>query len=252
MSNIVFWKRIFTSKTYWLSVMAAILLLMCSIVYRDSFTGEKYTFISLFYDDVARKALEYGEISLRGLILGYDTGYLWMFCPIIVGIPCVILNKTERLVLFRTGKNKYLLSKFFSNIIASGCILLIAYLVYVTIGMILAQENIWNMSLVRKMVSVFCWGIISAFPSIILSEFVRNKYLILCVPFVINYFMCIFIGNILPYDVKKYVDPFGYQILFLHNVEMIIPCVGILLFLMVGCVFLKKIALERRCDCGQQ
>lgn len=252
MINIVFLKRIFTSKIYWLSVMAAILLLMCSIVYHDSFTGEKYTFISLFYDEVVREALEYGEISLRDLALGYDTGYLWMFCPIIVGIPCVILNKTERFVLFRTGKNKYFLSKIFSNFIASGFILFVSYFIYVTVGMIFLQENIWDMSLVRKILSMFCWGIISAIPSILLSEFVRNKYLILCIPFVLNYFICIFFGNILPYNIKKYVDPFNYQILFLQDKEMIIPCVGIMIFLVAVCTFLKKIILERRCDCGQQ
>ena len=145
MSSIVFLKRVFTGKEYWLSVLAAILLLMSSIVYKESLTGEEYTFWTLFYDDVAKEALEYGQISIRNLVIGYDKGYLWMFCPIIVGIPCVILNRTERFMMFRTGRNKYIFAKLFSNIITSGLIPVIAYLVYATVGMILIKENIWNL-----------------------------------------------------------------------------------------------------------
>ena len=130
MSSVLFLKRIFTSKTYWLSVMAAILLLLCSIIYIDPLTGEKYTFVSLFNNATVKEALESGSISMSSIVLGYDTSYLWMFCPIIVGIPCVIVNKTERFVLFRTNKNKYLFSKYLSILFSSGLIILLAYIVF--------------------------------------------------------------------------------------------------------------------------
>lgn len=252
MSNIVFLKRVFTGKEYWLSVLAAIVLLISSVVYKDLLTGEEYTFWTLFYDDVAKQALEFGQISIPNLLMGYDSGYLWMFCPIIVGIPCVILNRTERFMMFRTGKNKYIFVKLFSNIIASGFIPVIAYLVYATVGMVLIKENIWNIELVKKFLSVFAWGVFCAIPSIVLSEFVRNKYLILCIPFVLNYFMGMFITNILPYSVSQYMSPHKYQLLFLLGKAEIIPSVVILAALMAGCIILKKIMIERRCDCGQQ
>ena len=252
MSSIIFLKRVFTGKEYWLSVLAAIVLLMSSVIYSDLLTGEEYTFITLFYDDATKEALEYGQISIRNLVMGYDKGYLWMFCPIIVGIPCVILNRTERFMMFRTGRNKYIFAKLFSNIITSGLIPVIAYLVYATVGMILIKENIWDLELVRKFLSVFAWGVLCAIPSIILSEFVRNKYLILCIPFVFNYFMGMFISGVLPYSVSQYINPHKYQIIFLLEKAELIPCVIILVTLLAGCMVLKKIMLERRCDCGQQ
>ena len=252
MSSVLFLKRIFTSKTYWLSVMAAILLLLCSIVYIEPFTGEKYTFVSLFYDATVKEALECGSISMNGIILGYDTSYLWMFCPIIVGIPCVILNKTERFVLFRTSKNKYLFSKYLSSLFSSGLIILVAYIVFGSLSMMVAKENMWDEYLARKLLSVFCLGVISALPSLALSEFVRNKYLILCIPFVLNYFMYTFLGNIISYDISKYIAPNTYQILFLHDKDMVIPCSVILFVLILACAVLKKLLMEGRCDCGQQ
>lgn len=251
MSNLLFVKRIFSDKIYWLSVMAAIFLLLCSIVYRDPLTGEKYTFISLFYDETVREVLENGGISMNNILLGYDSGYLWMFCPIIAGIPCVLTKKTERFVLFRTSKNTYFLSKYVSNLLTSGAILLIAYLVYMTLAMILMNENLWTMSLGKKLLSVCCWGVMSAIPSIVLSEFVKNKYLILCIPFVLNYFMDIFLGNIVPYQIWQYISPMTYQSLFLYDQKMIASCSAIMVTMILLCGALKKLIMERRCDCGQ-
>lgn len=252
MNSILFMKRIFTNRIYWLSVMAAILLLLCSVVYIESSTGTKYTFTSLFYDGTVKEALETGSISMKNIIIGYDTSYLWMFCPIIVGIPCVIVNKTERFVLFRTSKNKYLFSKYFSTLFSSGLIILLAYIVYGSLSMLVTKENMWDEFFIKKLLSVFCLGVISSLPSIVLSEFVHNKYLILCIPFVFNYFMYIFLGNIIPYEVGKYIYPSTYQILFLYEKEMVIPCVAILIVMVGVCGLLKKYMMERRCDCGQQ
>lgn len=251
MSSLLFFKRVFLNKDYWLSVMAALLLLLCSVIYTDSLTGEKYTFISLFYDETVQEQLKYGLISMSNILLGYDKGYLWMFCPIIVGIPCVMSRKTERLVLFRTGKNKYFLSKYFSNLFAGGLIMLMAYVIYALVAMNMVEESIWNIYLVKKLLSVFCWGVVSAVPSIILSEFVRNKYLILCIPFVINYFVNMFIGRIIPPEILKYMSPNSYQILFLNENELIVSNVVIMAALIVACAVIKKLSMERRCDCGQ-
>ena len=252
MSNGLFLKRIFSNKIYWLSVVAAIFLLLCSIVYTDPYSGAQYTFLSLFYEEVVQNALQSGMISVDAILLGYDSGYLWMFCPIIVGIPCVLIQKTERFVLFRTSKNQYLISKYASNLLASGTILLVAYLVYMLLTMIVMQENIWDMNLCKKLLSVFCWGVMCAIPSIILSEFVHNKYMILCIPFALNYFVSMFLGSVIPMEIWQYLSPWTYQILFLYDEKTILFCsINMIVFLLL-CGLLKKLVMERRCDCGQQ
>lgn len=251
MSSILFFKRIFTNKIYWLTVLAAFFLLLCSIIYKDNLSGKTYMFISLFYDKDVQEALEFGRISMHNILLGYDRGYLWMFCPIIVGVCCVMTKKTERFVLFRMSKNKYIYTKYFSNLVAGGVILLTAYLLYMSVCMILVKENIWNMNLLRKLLSVFLWGVINTIPGIILSEFIENKWLILCIPFVVNYFMHIFAGQIIPYQIWKYISPYNYQIMFLNNGKMIISGIVISVCIVIMGEVFRKIMLERRCDCGQ-
>ena len=230
--------------------MAALFLLSCSIVYTDDYTGKDYIFMSLFYDEISMEALQYGRISIENILLGYDTSYLWMFCPIIVGLPSVKLRKTERFVLFRTNKNQYCLSKYTSILFVSGMIMLWAYLLYMLLCMFLIKDYIWNIILLKKLLSVFCWGILNAIPSVLLSEFIENKYLILCIPFVMNYFMHSFVVNIIPYRVWEYISPYNYQILFLCDNKTAISSISILLFLIVGCGLIKKLIFERRCDCG--
>lgn len=250
MSSIFFIKRIILNKAFWLSVAIASLLLLCSIVYTDIDSGQQYLFISLFYDKASMQALEYGFISLGDIFLGYDSSYLWMFCPIIVGIPCVIVKKTERFALFRTTKNKYFLSKYFSAIIAGGAIMFFAYLIFGLVCNGMSKESILNIYFIKKLLSVFIWGITASIPATILSEFVRSKYLILCIPFVINYFLNIFLYRFIPEGIREYVMPDSFVTLFLRENRVIKGCLIYAAIIIFGCALLKKVIAERRCDIG--
>ena len=251
MNKTMFLRRIFSHKMFYVSVLITLVLLCCSIVHTDIFTGEEYTFFSLFYNNVAKEALESGGIQMENLLLGYDTGYLWMFCPMIAGIPCVITKKAERFSIFRMGKERYFLLKYFSDLFAGGVVLLLAYLIYASLGMLLVQENLWDANLMKKLLSLFFWGVYSAVPSVILAEFVWNKYLILCIPFVLNYFMCTFFADFLPHSVREFILPHAYQIMCLYPREKVVLFLGMLGFLVIGCAMIKKVIIERRLDCGQ-
>ena len=251
MNKGIFLKRILLHRMFYIAIFATLTLLLCSIVHTDFFTGEEYTFLSLFYNNAAKEALKSGGIQMENVLLGYDTGYLWMFCPVIAGIPCVITKKTERFPLFRWNKNKYFLLKYFSNLVAGGMILLLAYTIYATLGMLLVRENLWNINLMKKLLSMFFWGMYSAIPSVILEEFVRNQYLILCVPVVLNYFAYTFLSDFLPRFVGEYVLPHGYQILCLYPGKKVALFFGTLGLFIIGCAMMKKAVMERRLDCGR-
>lgn len=250
MSSIFFLKRIFFNKAFWLSVATACLLLFCSVVYTDIESGQQYLFLSLFYDKVSIEALECGMISPGGVFLGNDTSYLWMFCPIIVGIPCVIVKKTERFALFRTSKNRYFLSKYFSSVISGGAILFLAYLIFGLVCNWMSKESILNIYFAKKLLSVFIWGITASIPATILSEFVRSKYLILCIPFVVNYFLNIFLYRFIPEGIREYVMPDSFVTLFLRENRVIKGCLIYAAIIIFGCALLKKVIAERRCDIG--
>lgn len=252
MNKIIYIKRAFLNKKYWLSVMAAFVLLLCCTIYVNPENGEKYLFISIFYNkDIAEK-INLGVINLKSVFLGYDSGYLWMFASIIVNFPCLINQKTERFLIFRTGKNRYIFGKYFSNLIMSGLMMFISYFIFIIICMIMTKENMLDVYVLKKLISVSMWGMYMSVPGLILSEYIRNKYLVLCIPFVINYFMCTFITKIIKYDIYRFFAPESFQILLLmDNKQIMVSSIILIALIIIGAVN-RKIVFERRLDCGQK
>lgn len=238
----LFLRRVLKNKIYWLAVFSALILLLCSVIYTEPATGEAFTFLSLFYHADMQKYLQYGMLSLKDIWMGYQLqNYLGMFTPIIVGIPCVLNQRTERFVLFRGSKTSYFLSKYIANIVLGGGILVLAQALFVLIGLGLVQWfGIVEQTPIafETFLDIFCDGVLHAIPGIALAEIIRNKYLILCLPFVWNYFIDMFLIGWIPFEFQKYMLPEQNPIVF----------AGILL---VCGLFIKAVA-ERRCDCGQK
>ena len=247
----LFITRIWKNPIYWLAVLSALVLLLCSVIYTEPATGESFTFLSLFYNEDMQGHLGYGAISLKGIFLGYNlANYLWMFAPIIVGVPCVLNQRTERFVLFRGSKNGYFISKYVSNLVLGGAILVLAQVIFILIGMGLVQYlavikqmdlvtvPLWDVYMMNHMWDIFCDGVLNAIPGILLAEFIRNKYLILCVPFVWNYLMNMFVLSWIPFELHQMIlpkeNPIAYAVVLLAS--------GILI----------RMVAERRCDCGQK
>ena len=247
----LFLKRICKNKIYWLAVLSALVLLLCSVIYTDPTTGETFTFLSLFYNEDMQSRLGYGSISFRNIFMGYNLyNYLWMFAPIIVGIPCVLNQRTERFVLFRGSKNGYFFSKYVSNLVLGGAIMVLAQMLFMFIGMGLMQyltivkqmeitpEPLWDTYMAQRLWDIFCDSVLQTIPGILLAEFIRNKYLILCVPFVWKYLMDMFVMSWIPFEVQMKILPEENPVVF----------AGVLL----ACGILIKVVAERRCDCGQK
>lgn len=247
----LFLKRVWKNKIYWLAVLSALVLLLCSVIYTEPMTGESFTFLTLFYKEEMQERLGYGAISLRTIFMGYNIhNYLSMFAPIIVGVPCILNQRTERFVLFRGSKNGYFFSKYLSNLVLGGAILVLAQGLFVLSGVGLVQyltvvkemsitpEPLWDSYMAQRFWDIFCDGVLNAIPGIVLAEFIRNKYLILCVPFVWNYLMDMFVIGLIPFEVREYILPEQNWIAFV--------------LVLAACGALIKIVAERRCDCGQK
>lgn len=247
----LFIRRVWKNKIYWLAVLSAVVLLLCSVIYTEPTTGESFTYLSLFYNEDMQRCLAYGAVSLKGIFLGYNlNNYLWMFAPIIVGIPCVLNQRTERFVLFRGSKNGYFLSKYVSNLVLGGAILVLAQVIFIFSGMGLVQyliyvkqmditpEPFWDSYMVQRIWDIFCEGMLNAIPGIFLAEFIRNKYLILCVPFVWSYLMNMFVLNWIPLEVRQLIMPKENPLVYAA--------------VLLACGILIKVVAERRCDCGQK
>lgn len=247
----LFITRVWKNKIYWLAVLSALVLLFCSVIYTEPTTGETFTYLSLFYNEDMQSRMTYGAISLKGIFLGYNlNNYLWMFAPIIVGIPCVLNQRTERFVLFRGSKNGYFLSKYVSNLVLGGMILVFAQVIFILSGVGLMQyltsikqmdispEPFWDSYMVEHLWAIFCDGVRNTIPGIVLAEFIRNKYLILCVPFVWSYLVNMFLLSWIPLEIRQVILPEENPIMF----AVVLAACGILI----------RAVAERRCDCGQK
>lgn len=260
-----FLRRVFKNKIYWLAVFSALVLLLCSVIYIDPTSGQRYTIFSVFCVEEIKTLIQYGSISIKDILMGYGAqNYLWMFCPIIVGIPCILTQKLERFALFRSNKNRYFLYRYISNMISGGVIMVMAHLLFVLISVIIIQginlwidtsfmqEKIFDFYLVQKLVSVFFQGIVNALPGILLAEFIRNKYLILCIPFVWNYFISMFGRTLFTNEIWSYISPSNYAMLLYLEQPRMITSIVLLIVEILACGFIIKFNVERRCDCGQR
>ena len=247
----LFIRRVWKNKIYWLAVLSALVLLLCSVIYTEPTTGETFTYLSLFYNEDMQSRMTYGAISLKGIFLGYNlNNYLWMFAPIIVGIPCVLNQRTERFVLFRGSKNGYFLSKYVSSLVLGGAILVFAQVIFIFSGMGLVQylthvkqmdiipEPFWDSYMAQCLWDIFCDGVVYTIPGILLAEFIRNKYLILCIPFVWSYLVNMFLLSWISLEIRQIILPEENPIMF----AVVLTACGI---------FIRAVA-ERRCDCGQK
>lgn len=137
------------------------------------------------------------------------SGYSAMFLPVLASFPFVFSQSAERnsgnmrFAIFRAKRLKYYLSKFICAVLSGG--------ICVTLGVLLfgifancAFPNIQyfpNLNLeyyapdgvlaeiLKKLLSSFIYGSINAVPAFFLSSFCRNRYIILCVPFLMRFML---------------------------------------------------------------
>lgn len=135
------------------------------------------------------------------------SGYSAMFLPILASFPFVFSQSAERnsgnirFSIFRAKRLKYYFSKFLCGVISGGiCVLLgvalfgiFSFFAFPGIGYYpmfdleyYAPDGILA-EIARKLLSAFIYGCVSTVPAFFLSSFCRNRYIILCVPFLTRF-----------------------------------------------------------------
>lgn len=128
-------------------------------------------------------------------ILGTHGGsWLFMFMPIIVGLCFVTVlcdDKNSRFIryeIIRAGYFKFKSAKYISCAIGSGICAVIGFVPFVIfVENYFPKDVFFKINIPLIIVEMFIFGIISAVPCLITAAFTNNKYLILCVPFMLKY-----------------------------------------------------------------
>lgn len=145
------------------------------------------------------------SFAAQCLLLNAVSGYLLMFIPILAAFPfipnfCAERNSGMiRLVIGRTGKFRYYAGKFLSAMIGGGLAVLLGYLLYgviiigtfpdiKTYGDAVVNRSMYSWTNIAKCgAGILLYGACSAIPAFLMASFVKNRYLITCIPFMLVY-----------------------------------------------------------------
>ncbi|MBO4998218.1 MAG: hypothetical protein J6D02_09495 [Lachnospira sp.] len=198
---------IVSSFSFWLCVVFIIFLFMTSSLYFEMEMGQTKD-CSVFHGVVI-------ILSGVGTIPEYVNSYMalcsvngsWMtlFAPIVV---CYVFipylkriggNGYKRFYVHRMGRKAYLAEMFLSAIFTGACLMMVSYIIYsVLVVAILpgtALEGLYSdvgissylMEIVLMLLSLFLYGALWCAITVTLSVYIRNTYVLLSLPFLVNY-----------------------------------------------------------------
>lgn len=260
------------------AILVTFLLCFTENVYIDTSTMQKYSvFEGLVKFDRAfmENRSDFCSLSVFKSAL---SGYSAMFLPVLASFPFVFSQSAERnsgnirFSIFRAKRLKYYFSKFLCGVISGGiCVLLgvalfgiFSFFTFPGIGCYptfdleyYAPDGILA-EIVRKLLSAFIYGCVSAVPAFFLSSFCRNRYIILCVPFLTRFMQDTAIKKIIvnTHDNNIYQTVFPFQcyapsqIPYLEAGSMFFSTIAVLAISAALMLCGYIIIMERRTDKG--
>lgn len=201
----VSFRKIIASRGFWLCVIMTVLLLFSADVHMDYSTQNRYSVFRALMDFSAEElAAEYEFCSIL-VVQNARTGWFMLFAPILSAFCFVPLMTTEReenavrFQIFRTSKLKYFISEFFAGAISAGTATALGYAIFAVIAFplfpsvsemssfaaIMLEGTKFNFP--ALLLGIWCYGAFWSIPAMLLTSVLRNKYLIMCIPFFIKY-----------------------------------------------------------------
>jgi hypothetical protein len=136
--------------------------------------------------------------------------WLHMFIPIVAAFPFIPVFCDERSgggirnTVIRMGKRRYNLSKFAAAFVSGGLGVTLGYALFgIVIAAVFPPLSSYNadmglynqiyfpngivMGIISRLFGMFLFGAFFALIAFTLSAFVRNKYLVMCFPFMLKY-----------------------------------------------------------------
>ena len=202
----VSFRKIFTSRGFYLCVFLTVILLFSAEIYTDYRTTDRYSVFRALTSFSPEKRLAVGEEMCNIRVLSSAlNGWFTLFTPIAAAfcfIPIICTEREENAVrfqMFRSSKIRYNAAQFLSGIFSSGNAVALGYLIFSAVVMITfpdisqfnetTSENIkmWSQSYPVLLFRVWCFGAFWGMPAMLLSSVIRNKYIVMCLPFFLKY-----------------------------------------------------------------
>ena len=219
-------------------------------------SGKEYSLWDLFFEGQMRQIFLENDITFESLITNPISIFMAMFMPILVIFPFLNVFWNEKMTnnyLFRQariGVRKYIVGSMAEAVLSSGLLAVlgrflyegILFVIFTSMGKMPIFLQIVPL-LLRKGIRFFFYGCLVCIPVLFFTALLKNRYIILCMPFILIYLYDLLLRNrniaiwettgILYYPWKQYLVTAG--------VWMAVAA----LVLMIGCYCLIKRRLLR-------
>ena len=214
-------QRLFTGIPFWLCALAVFLLCGTAVIGRDYVTEEELLVIQmLFRRDEVNRDIQY---SAWNVLCSAGGMWLSMFAPILAVIPFVPeylserINQNSRFIISRLGGRRYTLGTLLSAMLSGGFVFVCGYAAFFifaycffpsiqeysseSIALYVEIQNSSSASWYKQMLlhqqlflpviiqflQMFLFGACSTLPAVVLAAFLRNTYVVICLPFFLVY-----------------------------------------------------------------
>lgn len=252
------------SKTFWGSILACYILYLAS-----DFIIENDKVIS-----VAQCMYEYltGQRNDENIISFYAVdcaagSWVTLFAPVVSAFAFIPTFRDEmssgylRFRIPRVGKQNYYIAKFLSCSLCGAFVFFLSYFLYVMTALIclpfqasqlqeLVGDHVLFLLIIKILkcsIQFLCYGFFWGGFTIAFASFLRNKYLILCIPFMLKYIYSQLL-QIWLQDTDAFFQPDGLLFLFQDNATgKILFHLGITILCFTGYLTI----MNQRRDCGE-
>ncbi|MCM1167360.1 MAG: hypothetical protein NC299_16490 [Lachnospiraceae bacterium] len=201
----VSFQKVIISRGFYICVIFTIVLLFCADIHTDYNTMNRYSVIRGLMDFSRGELAEEFEFCNISVVQNARSGWFMLFAPILSAfcfVPIITTERGENAVRFqisRASKLKYYVSEFFAGVISAGTAAALGYAVFAAVVSPLFP-NVSEMSEFAKsmlegttfnfpklLLGMWCFGAFWSVPALLLTSILRNKYLIMCIPFFLKY-----------------------------------------------------------------
>ncbi len=212
--------KILTGYGFYVCIIFTFILCFCTYIYNDYISGDRYSVVmSLVNFDRDFMLGDTTFCSFQVMRKGVGS-WMSLFVPIIAAFAFIPLvcdeyeAKSVRYEIFRGSRLGYYISKYVTACLSGGMAVMLGFGLF-TLAVYIIFPNIneydpvlkdryeemlvytypdmaqgrYDLIILKKLRDVFLYGVASAAPAILLTSLIRNKYLVLCIPFFIKYAM---------------------------------------------------------------
>ncbi len=206
-----------TSAVFWGCGALTVVICLCGSVYKDVQTDISYTVFTAIMQISRQEMCQLPELSFYNVLQNASGGWLPMFIPILAALPVMVqvCDESEglvRMAITRSDRISFFASRVFTGMLVGGLSILVGYLVFAGIiyvffprmGEYPAQNQEYFASIFKnnspfganwgegqwmllRLLEVFLYGAVWALPALLCTVVTVNKYLVVCLPFLVKY-----------------------------------------------------------------